>query len=149
MHARALTLTALLLAAAPASAQIYKCPDAGGRTVFQQVPCTGGSKLDVQATNGTTQTDLQAAFEAAHQARMKVLAQTNADCDARGVKELVLGMNQDDAMCVTGWRFPKTTNTTQTAGGVRQQVVYGGFDKYDDPPKYLYFENGKLTAIQK
>ncbi|MFD2379166.1 DUF4124 domain-containing protein [Ottowia pentelensis] len=36
-------MTALLLAA-PAMAQIYKCPDASGRTVIQQVPCMGARR---------------------------------------------------------------------------------------------------------
>lgn len=47
----ALALAALLLAA-PAMAQIYKCPDANGRTVIQQVPCMGGKAMNVRPASG-------------------------------------------------------------------------------------------------
>lgn len=41
-----------LTACAPAMAQVYKCPDAGGRTVIQQVPCAGGKELSVKPASG-------------------------------------------------------------------------------------------------
>lgn len=34
-------------------AQIYRCPDAGGRTVIQQLPCAGGQTLDVRPATGS------------------------------------------------------------------------------------------------
>ena len=37
-------LAAALLASGGASAQVYKCPDAAGRTVLQQTPCAGGAE---------------------------------------------------------------------------------------------------------
>ena len=42
------------MACAPAQAQVYKCKDAGGRTVMQQTPCAGGAgqKLDVRPASG-------------------------------------------------------------------------------------------------
>lgn len=43
---------ALSLLAAPVQAQVYKCPDASGRTVIQQIPCSGGKKLDVRPASG-------------------------------------------------------------------------------------------------
>lgn len=49
--AEALALAALLLAA-PAWGQVYKCPDASGRTVIQQLPCAGGKTLDVKPASG-------------------------------------------------------------------------------------------------
>ena len=50
-------MKSLLLAAAtslclPATAQVYKCPDASGRTVIQQIPCAGGKSLDVKPASG-------------------------------------------------------------------------------------------------
>ena len=45
-------MAAALLLAAPAMAQIYKCPDASGRTVIQQVPCAGGKTMDVKPASG-------------------------------------------------------------------------------------------------
>lgn len=142
------TVAAVLFTAGGAQAQIYKCPDAGGHTVIQQLPCAGGNKVDVRPASGAGPDAVSDAFREAHEARMKLYKKTNADCDARGVTALTIGMDENDALCVPGWRFPKNTNTTTAAGVIRQQVVYGGFGKYDDPPKFLYFENGKLTAVQ-
>lgn len=36
---------AFALAGTSASAQIYQCPDATGQKVFQQAPCTGGTRI--------------------------------------------------------------------------------------------------------
>lgn len=49
-HAICLVLIALL--SSPASAQIYKCPDASGRTVIQQLPCTDGQILNIKPASG-------------------------------------------------------------------------------------------------
>ena len=46
--AMALMTGAALTASASASAHVYKCPDASGRTVIQQMPCTGGEKMKVE-----------------------------------------------------------------------------------------------------
>ena len=43
---------AALTAATGASAQVYKCPDASGRTVIQQIPCAGGKAIDVRPASG-------------------------------------------------------------------------------------------------
>lgn len=51
--AMALMTGAALTASASASAQVYKCPDASGRTVIQQMPCTGGEKMKVPSTGAT------------------------------------------------------------------------------------------------
>ena len=51
-----------------------------------------------------------------------------------------LGMTTDEAIH-TSWCFPDKTNTTETAGHFHEQWVYGSRG-------YLYFENGRLTAIQ-
>ena len=37
-----------LAACVPAMAQVYKCPDASGRTVLQQTPCAGGARVDAK-----------------------------------------------------------------------------------------------------
>lgn len=54
-------LAAALLASGGASAQVYKCPDAAGRTVLQQTPCAGGKQLDVRPASGRTATPMPAA----------------------------------------------------------------------------------------
>lgn len=41
------------LAAGPAMAQVYKCPDGTGRTVMQQMPCSGGEQMKVAPSSAT------------------------------------------------------------------------------------------------
>jgi hypothetical protein len=53
-------------------------------------------------------------------------------------RELVIGWSQK--LCELCWGFPKKINTTTTAFGTNEQWIY--------TLGYLYFENGKLTAIQ-
>lgn len=48
----ALAAILVLAASVPALAQIYKCPNAQGRTVIQQTPCSGGVVLDVKPASG-------------------------------------------------------------------------------------------------
>jgi hypothetical protein len=55
-----------------------------------------------------------------------------------GVK---IGMSADTVRNKTSWGAPATINRTTTASGTKEQWVYGGGN-------YLYFENGRLTAIQ-
>lgn len=49
-----------------------------------------------------------------------------------------VGMNKE--MCLISWGEPENINKTITAGNTSEQWVYAD--------NYLYFENGKLTAIQ-
>jgi len=53
-----------------------------------------------------------------------------------------LSMTRNQVISQTNWGAPKDINTTTTAAGVREQWVYG-------LRRYLYFDNGKLTAIQE
>ncbi len=61
MNQRTVLILALLPLTTPAMAQIYKCPDASGRTVIQQMPCAGGKTMDVKPASGleATRTPLQ------------------------------------------------------------------------------------------
>ena len=45
---RATVVALLSLAALSASADVYKCPDAGGKHKFQDTPCTGGARQSVK-----------------------------------------------------------------------------------------------------
>lgn len=163
MHIRIL-FAAALLAASPAWA-INKCKGPDGKISFQDAPCPGqGEKIDVRPASGgvgepglneslaglkRASAEYVEAVKRASEARIQQINKVNADCDARSVKQLAIGMPAEDALCVPGWRFPSKFNNTKTETQFKQQVVYGGFGKYDDPPKYLYFENGKLVAIQE
>jgi hypothetical protein len=52
-----------------------------------------------------------------------------------------IGMSPEQVTKETSWGKPNHINRTTTAHGVHEQWVYGGGN-------YLYFENGRLTAIQ-
>lgn len=52
-----------------------------------------------------------------------------------------IGMTQSQVINGTNWGGPTDINRTITAGGTREQWVYGN-------RRYLYFDNGILTAIQ-
>jgi|ERR1700730_6933452 len=53
---------------------------------------------------------------------------------------LVIGMDQIEA--TRAWCIPDHVNSTETRTGTREQWVY-------PDQRYLYFENGKLVAIQR
>lgn len=52
MKKEAALFVAGVIFAAGAAAQVYKCPDASGKTVIQQVPCTGGKRMTVRPGSG-------------------------------------------------------------------------------------------------
>lgn len=52
-----------------------------------------------------------------------------------------IGMSREEVRNETSWGEPRLVNRTTTKYGVNEQWVYGNGN-------YLYFENGKLTAIQ-
>ena len=47
----------------------------------------------------------------------------------------------------TDWCYPDKKDTTETAGHLREQWIYQS--QGDVNRGYLYFDNGRLTAIQK
>jgi hypothetical protein len=63
-----------------------------------------------------------------------------AEKAAKAQLGVYIGMSAEDAR-ESSWGEPQDINRTTTAHGVREQWVYG-------PKTYLYFTNGKLTAIQ-
>ena len=52
-----------------------------------------------------------------------------------------IGMTADEVTNATGWGPPCSVNRTVTAKGEREQWVYPS-------NQFLYFENGKLVAIE-
>ena len=66
---------ALLVWAAPAAAQVYKCVDKAGRTTYQQQPCPGaqkGARMDLPLNNGSVQDDATDSEWAAKAGRKEV-----------------------------------------------------------------------------
>ena len=56
-------------------------------------------------------------------------------------KEPEIGMTKEEVLDST-WGAPKDKNITETANGTSEQWVYS-------TSRYIYFDNGKVTAIQK
>ena len=52
-----------------------------------------------------------------------------------------IGMTTQQVLTETNWGRPKSVHKTITSSGTREQWVYGN-------ASYLYFDNGRLTAIQ-
>ena len=52
-----------------------------------------------------------------------------------------IGMSPEQVTKKASWGKPNHINCTTNAYGVHEQWLYGGGN-------YLYFENGRLTAIQ-
>lgn len=63
MRGHHIAIALIAASAGAAQAQIYKCADASGRTVIQQMPCAGatGQKLDVRPASGRAVAPLAAA----------------------------------------------------------------------------------------
>lgn len=73
-----------------------------------------------------------------HERLVRLYGQQKADMIERG--EVAIGFTK--AMCKEAWGSPSSVNTTENKYGKHEQWVYGG-------GRYLYFENGVLTTIQK
>lgn len=73
-----------------------------------------------------------------HERLVRLYGQKTADMIERG--EVAIGFTK--AMCKEAWGSPRSVNTTENKYGVHEQWVYGG-------GRYLYFDNGVLTTIQK
>lgn len=87
------------------------------------------------------------AEERAWQARVTELADRNGwSPDMRNLvlaRQVAVGM--DETMVRAAWGWPEDVNRTTTARGTREQWVYGDIGSR----RYVYFEDGVVTAIQK
>ncbi len=82
-----------------------------------------------------------AAFEQSMKALVAVAQICKIEMENCGRGSAHLGMTASEAIH-TSWCFPDKTNTTETAGHIREQWIY--------PSRgYLYFDNGRLIAIQE
>ena len=133
-------LLASVVICGSAAAQTYKCA-VDGKTVYQQAPCTGGSKVN---TSGAGKADLSS--PSAIQARQEMLGaqrQQVVDQAIRG-RQLLVGMTAGEV--VQSWGTPTKVNKTVTASKVHEQWIYRGAKIGED--QYAYIENGVLRSIQ-
>lgn len=69
------------------------------------------------------------------------LAKTSKLCELSKKSGVRIGMTAKAVLEKSSWGEPKGVNKTSTRYGTEEQWVYGDGN-------YLYFKNGKLTAIQ-
>jgi hypothetical protein len=95
-----------------------------------------------QMTDEELKADPVAAFNA-QQERNAAFEKALADRDAVLAKKPAarIGMTAKQVRETTNWGEPSSVNRTMVSGHTHEQWVYG--DR-----QYLYFDNGRLTAIQ-
>lgn len=136
---RSMTIGALLLCACgAASAQIYRCPDAAGRTVIQQQPCTGGTKMEVKPASGSDSAlDAEAAKEraASNASEQQILI-------AIGKRQPAIGMSEANLRMAMG--NPLRINRGNYSGRTRDQWIY----ERQDATWYVYVRDGFVSSFQ-
>ena len=87
--------------------------------------------------------DREASAKASAEARRAAAAEAQRAAAIKAAKPSPrIGMSHTMVIDGTNWGGPYRTNRTTTAAGVTEQWIYG-------ERRYLYFTNGKLTAIQE
>ena len=95
--------------------------------------------IDFYEAAYTKQKAKEDAAEAESQRRIKAYeAEQSRLAKLPGVR---VGMSANDVLTKSSWGRPNSVNRTTTAFGTHEQWVYGGRN-------YLYFDNGRLTAVQ-
>lgn len=121
-----------------ASAQVYKCPDASGRTLIQQLPCTGGTELDVKpATGGDNPANARAAKR-----RAAGDANSQAVLTAIGKRQPAIGMSE--ATLRTSMGSPTRINRGNYGGNTSDQWIY----ERDEGTWYVYVRDGVVGSTQ-
>lgn len=120
-------LWAALLLAAPAWGQVYKCPDASGRTVIQQLPCTGGQALDVKPASGAGSSDPN---------QLRIM---------RAIATASVTRGMTSAQLRSAWGAPTKINRSVGSYGSHEQWIY---DRGNFKSQYVYLENNIVTSWQ-
>jgi hypothetical protein len=106
---------------------------------------------EIAAIEATVDAEKEKIYKAAQVEKNRIalaerLAQEKLDREAeranrawRKKQGVRVGMTQEEVL-MSSWGKPQSINSTTYSFGVHEQWVYPGF-------QYLYFENGKLTAI--
>lgn len=99
----------------------------------------------IEQTERDLRTGQEKADRDARQAREKAEAKRKSDLAERKLQDAKplphIGMTSKEVVNLTKWGRPYDVNRTTTGQGVREQWVYSN-------RRFLYFENGILTAIQ-
>lgn len=131
-------LAAALLAATPAWA-IHKCKAPDGKTVFQDIPCTGqGEKLEVRPASGYA----NPAAQADAQVRVEKIKYDNAMAEAIRTHKPLVGMTVEQLQESMG--MPTRVNASNYNGVLHDQLIY----ERPGETWYVYMRNGRLVSFQ-
>ena len=121
---RCMAVSALGLAVSCAHGQAFKCTAKGG-VVFQQIPCEGGTQLQVAKPPDPDGRD----------------ALVNKAIASRKV---AVGMTRDEV--VRSWGRPDKINASVGSYGRHEQWIYRRANIADS--QYVYLEDGVVRSIQ-
>lgn len=129
---------AILVCTCAAHAQIYKCPDATGRTVIQQAPCSDGREMNIKPATGIqTETSVNDA-----QLRLLKLKADNEMSEAIRLRKPLVGMTSKQLSEAMG---PATKiNASNYEGVQKNQVIF----ERPNETWYVYTRNGVVESIQ-
>ena len=152
-------LIVLLLITTPAISAEYawKCPD-GSILPEREKPCPGAlrknvddmSAAEINAYLRATSEDARLAHQRAkaEESRVRIEEGRREQALSRlcaGIDRLpVIGMTEEQYLSCTSHGRPVKKNYTQTAFGMSVQYVYTPGSIY----RFVYFTNGRLTALQ-
>ena len=138
---RTLPISALLCCTLPAAAQVYRCPDAAGRTVIQQMPCDGGKEINVRPSRGTAAPIPADTGDA--QGRLEKMKRDNETAAAIRRREPLIGMTLDQLRSAMG--APNKVNAANYSGTRKDQFIY----YRGDGTWYVYTTNDVVESIQR
>ena len=108
--------------------------------IYDRSSCVSAKQTHERFAAEKIASDIRLKRTAEVERKAEIQQQAKRDAFARrpGAK---IGMTPEDVIERSNWGRPQKKNRTTTARGVSEQWVYGNGN-------YLYFENGRLTAIQ-
>ena len=138
MKASSIGMILIASCASGAWAQVYKCPDASGKTVIQQMPCAGGKAMDVRPASGHS--DAQAAGNA--QARLEKMKADNETAAAIRNGKPLIGMTVAQLQQAMG--PPNKVNQGNYGGTQKDQAIF----YRPNGTWYIYTTNGVVESMQ-
>ncbi|MBD9405413.1 DUF4124 domain-containing protein [Acidovorax sp. ACV02] len=169
-------LLAIVLFMAPSWA-VNKCAGEDGKVIFQDAPCSDGAKslsapsrapVSAQPPAVMSASDVARSFESQiERPEMQKKIQANIETRQMLEKAEARGRRDDQKLCGKDFKAQPTVgmseaqflnctvfarewdylqvNETETQLGVRKQYVYARHS----PVKFIYIDNGKITAVSR
>jgi hypothetical protein len=116
----------------------FQTPEAYAKAKRQKVAAAQAKKKKEEEDRAKWQAEQAKQDKERRESLVKRYGQKKADLILQGKVEV--GFTKE--MCKEAWGNPKSKNTTENRSGIHEQWVYGG-------GRYLYFDNGVLTTIQR